>query len=415
MSMVRKMRADAAFIEDPKTLSAFKTFVKSSGGSARLDAMLRLARSLRGISIDANKLDANERALHTPNGTIVLGVDGASFRMRKHSDLATFTTTAEYVEGARSKAWDKFLAEVIPDGNTRVWAQTLFGYSIMGGNPERALVFAKGQTTSGKSTMIEAIAAALGKYAKTFNSQMFREKRDEGPRADLIDAGPKRLIYTIESSGEVQLHSDLLKRMTGNDRTSARALNSNEYIERKPSFTPWIVTNAYPSIPGSDKALQRRIFALPFANTILDVDPLISEKLAEPAVLAAILAWLVEGWDLYCADGLTKPSAEAMAARQEAITSLSLFDEFLSDCCEEGPESEGYVALAEDVKMRWVDWLTNHGHEDSKLHTSQWIGRRMSDHGFERVRRAMPGSGGDHKVWYRLGLRLKETGIRTGG
>lgn len=404
MDMVSKMKAEAAYLEDPK---AFLSWVKtSSGRDARL-AMINDLKDFKGITVDAAKFDADPRALHVENGVIVLGREGASFRGRRHEDLATFATSVSYEAGARSELWDKFLSEVIPDSDSRVWAQTLFGYSLLGGNPERALVFAKGQTTSGKSTTIEAIAATLGGYAKTFNSQMFREKKDEGPRADLIDAGPKRLIYTIESSGEVQLHSDLLKRMTGNDRTSARALNSNVYVERKPAFTPWIVTNAYPAIPGSDKALQRRIFALPFLATILEVDPLLSEKLAEPAVQAAILAWLVEGWDLYCQDGLTKPSAEAMAARLEAISSLSLFDEFLAECCEEGSEHEGYVAKAEDVRNKWMDWLLTNGHDDTRMHTSQWVGRKMSDHGFERVRRRDSSGASDNKVWYRLGLRLK--------
>lgn len=406
MEVVRGMAREATYIEDAKSLSAFKSWVKTSGGSGRIDAMLKLARSLKGMAIDAALFDADPRVLHVSNGVVVLGVGGSSFRPRVHADLATFCCPVPYVPGARSGLWDDFLSVVLPDPADRIWTQTLFGYTLLGGNPERAFVLAKGESTSGKSTMAEAIHKALGPYAKTYDSQLFRAKVDEGPRADILDALPKRFLYCLEGSASVPWHADVIKRATGNDRLRARGMHSNTYVERTPAFTPWLVSNAYPNIPGSDKALKRRIFAAPFGATILSVDGLMGEKLSSSDVLISILAWLVEGWDLYCRDGLRSPSAASMEARSDAIIAMSLFDEWLSEVCEEGLEGEGYVAPAETLRESWAMWLAENGHDEPKWCTRQWFGAKMSDHGFVAKYLRVGDRAGDHKIMHRIGVRL---------
>jgi putative DNA primase/helicase len=405
MDMVRKMRNEAAFLEDPKQ---FLTWVKSSGGDARLNAMLKLARSFPNMSVDAAQFDADPRALHVENGVVVLGPKGATFRGRRHEDLATFCAPVEYRPVARSLVWDEFLDTVLPDLEARRWVQTLYGYSLLGANPERAFILAKGESTSGKSTMAEAIHKALGAYAKTYDSQLFRAKLDEGPRADILDALPKRFLYCLEGSASVPWHADVIKRATGNDRIRARGMHSNVYVERTPAFTPWLVSNAYPNIPGSDKALKRRIFAAPFTSVVLEVDTGMGEKLAAPAVLEAIMAWLVEGWDLYARDGLTKPSLASLGARQDAINAMSLFDSWLSECCEEGPERDGYVTPAESLRESWAMWLADNGHDEPKWCTRQWFGAKMADHGFETRYMRVGDRSNDVKVTHRVGVRLSK-------
>jgi P4 family phage/plasmid primase-like protien len=368
--------------------------------------MLKLARSLRGVAIDAAKFDSDPRALHVANGVVVLGRSGATFRARLHSDFATFSAPVPFVEGATSKVWDKFLADVLPDPDHRHWVQTLFGYTLYGGNPERAFILAKGKSSAGKSTMAEAIHATLGDYGNTYEASLFRGGADQGPRADIVDALPKRFLYCLEGSEAVPWHADVIKRATGNDRVRARALHSNTFVERKPAFTPWLFANAYPNVPNSDQALRRRIFAAPYLATILAVDGFIEEKLRDPVVQAAILAWLVAGWDIYCAEGLQSPSGLAMDARQDAINTMSLFDEWLNECCEEGPEAEGYLAPAEALRESWSMWLADAGHDEPKWCTRQWFGAKMSGHGFDVRTLRVGDRTEDKKIRHRTGVRL---------
>jgi P4 family phage/plasmid primase-like protien len=272
MAVVRQMEREAGYIEDPKTQSAFLAHIRSSGNLARLKAMIELAAGLRGMEAPAERFDADPTLLVCAGQALVLTESGVEVRSVRHADYATFSTGVPYSPDAHHPDWEKFLDRVLPDEHTRRWIQTLVGYSLQGGNPERVLVIAKGETTSGKSTFAEALRAALGRYAGPFNLSLFRERQDEGPRADIVGSLARRMLFASEASAEWTLHADSVKRFTGGDPVQARRLNSNALIERVPAFTPWLVTNSYPQIPGADLALWRRLKAAPFGASIPEAE-----------------------------------------------------------------------------------------------------------------------------------------------
>src|SRR6185369_3926809 len=138
-AVVRKMGEEAAFIEDAESLKAFKSWIKTSGNMPRIEAMLKAARVMGGMWARAEDYDAEWTHLHVANGVIILG-DEVTFRPRVLEDMATLCAPVEYHEGARSKLWERFLREVLPDEGTRRDVQKLVGASLVGGNADRAMV-----------------------------------------------------------------------------------------------------------------------------------------------------------------------------------------------------------------------------------------------------------------------------------
>lgn len=403
MRVVRKMGEEAAFIEEPELLKAFKSWVKVSGNKPRLDAMMSLARSLGGMRSRAEEYDADWSQLHVANGVIILG-DEVTFRGRRLEDMATLCAPIEYHEGAKSALWLRFLRDVLPDPDTRRGVQKLVGASLAGGNADRSMVIGIGPTTSGKSTFVDVIASALGKYAANYNLQMFREKRDEGPRVDLLHALSKRFLHCTEASADVILHVDAIKRMTGGDRLSARGMASNVYVEAVPAFTPWLMCNETPSIPGADAALRRRLKVAPFSVSLTEdqVDPTLKPRLCSPTELPGVLAWAVEGWNLYRAEGIGDDSLslEMTEATMTVRESLSTLDHWLLQSCEFGGD---YLERTEDLHAGYQTWLEMTREEDKRHASLSAFGRALGANGYGKKRMMIDGS----LAYYRMGLRLK--------
>lgn len=403
IKVVRKMGHEAAYIEDPESLKAFKSWVKASGGKPRLDAMVSIARHMGGMAARAEQYDADWSALQVANGTVVLTEAGAMFRTRLHEDMATLCAPVAYDASATSPLWLKFLREVLPDKETREWVQKLVGVSLVGGNPDRSMIIGIGPTTSGKSTFIEVLATILGGYASTYNLQMFREKRDEGPRVDLLNALTRRLLHCTEASSDVTLHVDSIKRMTGGDSTSARGMGSNVYVEAVPAFTPWLMTNEPPNVPGADAALRRRLKVAPFLVSLPEdkIDPNLRRKLTDPASMPGILAWAVEGWNMYIAEGLDGPGLEVIEATFEVRESLSLLDSWMQQYCVFGAEE---CERTEELHAAYRTWLEMHSEEDRRHASLSAFGRAMTANNFRKERRYVNGT----QTVVRIGLRLRK-------
>lgn len=286
------------------------------GSRGAIANMVALAKTFDESMVRAEDLDANARLLHCAGGvTLELNDDGLTARDSRREDRITLTTGVPYVRGAlgQDPLWEDYLDTFIPDQELRSYMQRLLGYSLMGGNPRSIIVFLHGPTSSGKSTIVEAASAALGAYGGTFGMSVFKESAEDGPRPDLLRILPCRVAFASETSAARVLHADQIKRLTGGDTISARAMHSNVMVEKVPAFTPFVATNSTPRISGADAALlNRRLVVVPFDSQVKGKADDVNARDAlrsSPASRAAILAWLTEGWNRYVSDGLEAPDA----------------------------------------------------------------------------------------------------------
>lgn len=402
--ILKKAKALRASSDDEDAGKKLEQWGNQCGNLSRIRAMLEIAKSMDGVSISGDQFNANRRLLAAPNGTIVLDADGARFRPVRKEDLTTKVTGCDYDPSASSPMFEDFLDKFLPDIELRNWAQKVAGYSMLGGNPKRRIVFCWGPTSSGKSTFAELVKSALGAYAGPFNLSMMRENQDERPRPDLVMAMDQRAIFASEASSDWHLHADMIKRATGQDEILARLPHSGAGVRKVPAFTPWIITNNIPTINGADQALYRRLCTVLFPNSIEDSaeNEDFKQELVERGELPGILAWLVEGWNMYCEEGLSEPPHKVVTAEMRMREQFSDLDVFLSECCEKGTGSE-YREVPTDLFSAYEDWAEENGIQGRERLTATAFGRALNGRGFPSKMCKIDGK----TVRRRLGLRLK--------
>lgn len=384
IATVSAINEEVKFIEEVKEKAKLRSFISASLNEARLRSMLSMARSLKGMTAPASQFNANLRQFVVANGTIELleGGSGIKFRQSLQTDWNSVSVSVRYVASSASDLWEKFLRRSIPDDEVREWVQRAAGYSLLGANPERLFFIVQGETSSGKSTFGEVVRDVLGEYGAAYELNLFRSQKEQGPNVQLVRLLPKRFILASEASAEVHLHADQIKRVTGSEALSGRLNRSNEMIERVPAFTPWLVTNATPTVRGADMALYRRIYTIPFNETIdvSEEDVFLGEKLRAGAGAEAVLSWLVEGWKRYTVAGLRDAPAAVISATLGTREQLSEFDIWMTEQCVRGAEE---TAITEELYSNYSMWCDD---ANVKRESKIEFGRMLSKRGLRQVR-----------------------------
>jgi P4 family phage/plasmid primase-like protien len=322
-----------------------------------LSDMGKVAASQRRAKASWTDFDVDPELIACSNGTIELRESGIDFRPARREDMLSLNTGTDFDPDATSAAWQAYLDRFVPDLEIREYIQKISGLALYGTNRERKLFLFVGETSSGKTTFVNALTSCLGEYATTFNLSLFRANQDEKARADIVNALPKRLITSSEASSKWELHADHVKRLTGGDPISGRKLYSSDYVVRKPAFLPIIATNSTPSIKGADAATRRRVVSVNFDVTISEreEDPSIGAALSSAEGRAGVLAWAVRGWEMYREAGGLGGQPKAVAASTAAShAQFSNLARFLADCTV--PGGAGNYIVFSDLDRKWEMW-----------------------------------------------------------
>lgn len=412
---VRAMRQEAQYIEDTKQKAAFLSFVRASSNDGKLAAMLKRARSNKGMTVSAAAFDHNPTHLVAPNATVDLPVEFSGAKVRRITSVQehfnTIHTGTNFVPNAELPEWNKFLERFLPDEEIRNWLQMLAGYSLLGSNPRRLMVVALGDSSTGKTTFAEAVAGALGGYAGSANMTIFRDNQDDKARPDLLRVLPMRFVYAEEASRSWHLHPDQIKRLTGGAPITARAMRANEYMDRVPSFTPWLFSNHAPTIDGGDTALWRRMLVVPFDVVIPknEEDARFRIALGSDGGRQAILAWLVRGYEMYLAapDQIQEIPVGALAANAQFRAEVNDLSMCLGEITESGTE---FYVRPDDLYQAYRAWSELNNTNPRDILSGTKFGREVNGQHPKKLKKI------DGKpVWVRPGIRIKRGWLQAVG
>ncbi len=179
------------------------------------------------------------------------------------------------------------------------YLQRAAGYTATGSTAEEVAFFAQGPGASSKTTIVEAIRAALGDYARVADFGTFLAGRSDGdgPTPGVARLAGARMVCASEVAAGQKFNAARLKALTGGEMIVARRLH-REPVEFRPVFTLWLAANERPAIAASDSGAWRRLRLLPFDRPVPagERDPAVKRALTEdPAHRAAVLAWIVQG------------------------------------------------------------------------------------------------------------------------
>jgi len=365
-----------------------------SGDVARSRAAIAKACSDERVRIRAVDLNTDPWLLTCLNGTLDLRTGG--LRAHDPADLISKLAPVEFDGRARSAILERVLDEATDgDGHLASYLQKAAGYSLTGLTGEELFFLLHGPEATAKSTLTEALMAAMGDYATPANAELFLARdRVGGPREELVALDGARLIVVAEFERERRMNEALLKQLTGGDTISARGV-----YERERAFVfvgkLWFHTNHIPAMSDDDGAVWRRARIIPFAHVVPPErrDDRIKATLRDPQLSgAAILAWAARGcaeWQRDRGLGSSRAIERATHAVRESMDPLA---DFFSECC--AFESDVWTSNPE-LKTAYASWARD-SHK-AKIPDKEWGGRFVRRGAESRKRNGVRG-------W--LGVRL---------
>lgn len=384
---------------DDKRREALGKWANTSQRRDRLTAMLELAKP--DLAVRPDQLDADPWLLNVLNGTIDLRT--GELRPHRREDLITRLAPVRYDPDAKLPLWERFLHESTGgDQELIAFLARAIGYSLIGSTPEECLFFVYGPTATGKSTLMEAVKAALGDYALSADFESFLKRRQAGgPRNDIARLAGRRFVLGVEVEEGSEMAVGLLKLLTGGDTVAARFLY-REAFEFTPRFTLWLAANHRPKVPDDDDAAWRRIHTIPFAHIVPPAkrDPTLKARLRDPADSGpAVLAWAVRGCLDYLQRGGLAVSEAVKEATAEYRAEMDPLKPFLDDCCILGPNL--YVRR-DFLRKAYEAWRKEVG---ARPLGPQAFTEQCRRHGFAEATKRFDRS---RRIWGGVGLRHED-------
>lgn len=376
--MARFIYGEANTCRDDTMREQLGKWAHRSEGRERLRAAVDLARSVAGIPLRSEQLDARSGVLNIENGLL----DLATGTLRPHdpAEFCSLMAPMAYDPTATAPRWEKFLADVT--GNDQAlqdFLRVLCGYMVTGHATEHVMPVVYGTGRNGKSTMLRVLQKLLGPYAKSADPSIFlKHKRNpESPNPEIVRLEGARLVVAIETEEGARLAENVVKAMTGGDRMVARDLYEKPR-EFDPRFVPFLVTNHRPQVRGTDLAIWRRLRLVPFTVQIPveQVDQDLVEKLLEER--SGILNWLMDGAAEWYERGLPAPACVTLAT-EEYRSDMDDFGAWLEECCEiDAKNAEAFSTILKHFN----GWREERG---ERSWSAKALGSKLIERGMERV------------------------------
>lgn len=392
---IERMYKKALDMKGSEDTIAMMEHARRSQNMIKIEAMVKTATWDKEIRIKPEDLDKDNMIFNCKNGSI----DLRSGRLHKHdrSQRITMLSPVAYDDKAECPQWKNFLKSIFKKNKPLIlFAQKILGMCLTGDVSEQAMFILYGAGANGKSTFINTIMKIMGDYGANTPTETFMQKRKDSANNDIARLKGTRFVSAMEGDYGQKLAEAVVKRLTGNDKISARFLYG-EYFDFIPTFKIFMATNHKPKISGMDNAIWRRIKLIPFevSFTTKQQDLKLGNKLE--AELPGILAWMVEGCLRWQKEGLGEPP-EIMDATKEYRFEMSAIETFLQENCRR--ENNGMIkaGLLYNAYKLWAELNNEH------IISMRSFGMRLSETGMDKTRL----STGYHWLGISLGIEESE-------
>jgi putative DNA primase/helicase len=390
--IARRITADALAETDDRKREALVRLARRGESSAGVSGALTLASTEETVVVIPDDLDADPFLLNTPSG--VLDLRTGELGPHDPGLLLTKMTKGAYRPEVSGMEFGKFLRRVQPDEAMRAFLARLLGHALEGRVTEHVLPIFHGEGSNGKSTLINAVTAALGDYAAPADPDLLTARTFDAHPTGTADLCGLRLAILHEGDAGRRLAEGTVKRLTGGDRIKARFMREN-FWSFDPSHTFLMLTNHRPIVVGQDEGIWRRLRLVPW-DVVIPVeerDEQLPDRLA--LELDAILAWLVAGYLDWHRHGLGEPERVVEATAKYRAESDTLA-RFLDECCVPGHGTVGSTELFH----AWQKWCADQG-EDAG--SQKALTTALENRGFDK------GKDGTGRIrWRGLGLAAAE-------
>jgi putative DNA primase/helicase len=366
-----------------------------------IEGMVKLVRSLPGVSVEPEVFDADPYLLNVRNGTIDLRT--GEVRKHRREDFLSQMAPVSYDPAAEASLFLAFLQRIF-DGDIELisFVQRFLGYCLTGECTEQVLGVCYGSGKNGKSTMLTLMHDVLGgDYAVQLRPDFLLSRKWEAHPEEVAQLRGRRFACAVEVAGGAKLDEVRVKHLTGNDRISARRMYGSSF-DFRPSHKFLVGVNDKPQVQGMDEAIWRRLLLIPFQVQIPEAerDPDLGRKLRAEA--SGVLAWLVRGCLEWRRLRLSPPAVvvEASAEYRREMDSVRQFLD--SEACLLGPGLRTRKAALRATYERWCE-----SESVQPVSPRQWA-TQLRRHGLT------DGKFGHESARAWCGVALAGTSVRTG-
>jgi len=375
---IKAVRARLAFANDKIEGELREKAVKwalSSESKTRIEAMTKIAQSVRPLADDGENWDSNSWLLGVENGVVNLRT--GELREGRHTDRITMSCKIIYDPSFEAPRWERFLQEVFVDQDVILFIQRAVGYSLTADTREQVIFFCHGQGANGKSTFLDTLRAMLGEYASNTPFSTFDQRNPSAIPNDVAALYKARLVTASETNESRRLNEGRVKAMTGDSAMTARFMHQ-EFFTYKPVYKIWLAMNHKPAIYGTDDGIWRRIRMIPFTQSFKDKpDKTLEEALHKE--LPGILAWAVQGCLSWQEAGLVVPQAIRNATNEYRLES-DFIAAFIDEALLVHP---GAKIKASELYKEYTEWC--HPRGDDPMNSTNF-GKRLAEKGFEKTK-----------------------------
>lgn len=363
-------------IKDLQLQKDFEKHLVKSESFRRIQALIGMVKMTKSIKLLSEDLDKNNYLINTRNCTIDFKT--CFPRPAERIDLITKCAAVEYDKDAKCPTWNRFLLQIMNNDVEMIkFVQKAMGYALTGDVSEQCMFILWGSGANGKSTFLNTIQKILGDYACSTGTETFMKRSNEQSN-DIARLRGMRLVTTSEVENGKALSESLIKQITGEDELTARFLYG-EYFSFKPTFKIFMATNHKPKIKGGDYGIWRRIKLIPFNVTIKpeDRDKNLADKLEKEA--KGIFNWMLDGYAMWKAEGLTEPDA-IKEANEQYMEDMDTVGTFVKDCLEIDASGVRKISNKElyEAYIRWCNV------NNERVGSQKYLAIRLQEKGFVR-------------------------------
>jgi putative DNA primase/helicase len=329
-------------------------WAKSSETLKMVNSMVGLLKSDQRIQVDVSLFDSNPYLFNFANCTVNVCTGEAYPHNR--DDYLTIAVPFNYNPNAKAPVCMQFLNDIMLGREELVtFLQKAFGLCMTADVTEQVWFLLLGSGENGKSTLLEAVAYALGDYSTAIDPSTISVSKKDGSSAssDIARLRGMRMVRVSETEQGTRLASELIKRMTGGDKQTARFLYGRDF-DFKYSHKLFVFTNHEPVVTESSHGFWRRVRKVPFDYTVPaeKKDKQLPTKLEKE--VEGILAWMVEGAKKWKREGLEVPELVKQAT-QRYREEQDVLGTYIRDFCIVG---EGKQVQSSVIYKAYAAWLT---------------------------------------------------------
>jgi putative DNA primase/helicase len=356
-------------------------WAEKSEDGRRIREMIRLAR--HHLPVVPEELDTDPWLLCVQNGVIDLKT--SALRPHRRDDRISKLCPVPYEPQARAPLWLRCLHRWMDDDVEMIgFLQRAAGYSLTGLVGEHCFFLCHGDGRNGKSTFLDTLRGILGEHACGLRIEVLlaQDRVQVGPSPDIARLKGRRLVVSTEPDEGVRLAEGLVKALTGGEDISARFLH-RDTMDFSATHKLWLGVNHLPQIRGQDEGIWSKIRKVPWDVVIppAERDPELKAKLR--AEWPGILAWAVDGAEIYRREGL-RPPEKVLAATREYSHEQDVVGRFLEECTE---TSTSAWCLASALYEAYEEWAKG----NEVVLSQAKFGRVLTRKGMRKGRSAVGG------------------------